>query len=143
MNIWRNNWCYQDSTNNTKISWIKTVVKNWNSNLEWTLVIENLSRKMVVVFFNKWDQFHWHVKDKVHCTIVLNLNSKRMDKVASMTSSASFHQKNYWAWFFHQPWHQNDLFWSDNVGWIIINLLSIFIFDTLSLRGCGGQGCYF
>ena len=61
------------------------VVKNWNSNLEWTLVIENLSRKMVVVFFKKWDQFHSHVKDKVHCTIVLNLNSKRMDKFLLQT----------------------------------------------------------
>ena len=61
------------------------VVKNWNSNLEWTLVIENLSRKMVVVFFKKWDQFHSHVKDKVHCTIVFNLNSKRMDKFLLQT----------------------------------------------------------
>jgi len=41
--------------------------------------------------------------------------------MASMTSSASFHQKNHWASFFHQPWHQNNLFCSDNVGWFIIN----------------------
>ena len=63
--------------------------------------------------------------------------------VTSMTSSASFHQKNYWAWFFHQPWHQNDLLWSDNV-WLDHQKLTIFlIFDTLSFGGCGGQGCYF
>ena len=39
--------------------------------------------------------------------------------VASMTSTASFHQKNYTAWCFHQTWHQNDISWSLNVGWII------------------------
>ena len=27
--------------------------------------------------------------------------------VASMASSASVHQKNYWPWCFHQSWHQN------------------------------------
>jgi hypothetical protein len=42
---------------------------------------------------------------------------------ASMTSSDSFHQKNYWAWFFHQSWHQNDLFWSLSVEWIIKSAL--------------------
>ena len=52
--------------------------------------------------------------------------------MASMASSASFHQRNYWAWFFHQPWHQSDLFWSDNVGWIIKNSL-FFWFLTPSL----------
>ncbi len=41
--------------------------------------------------------------------------------VTSMTSSASFHQKLLGLIFFHQPWHQNDLFWSNNVGWIIKN----------------------
>ena len=27
--------------------------------------------------------------------------------------------KNYTAWCFHQTWHQNDISWSLNVGWII------------------------
>ena len=30
-----------------------------------------------------------------------------MASVALMTSTASFPQKTYWAWCFHQPWHQN------------------------------------
>ena len=38
-----------------------------------------------------------------------------MTSVASMTSIASFYQKTYWAWYFHQPWHQHDLSWSHNV----------------------------
>ena len=29
--------------------------------------------------------------------------------VALMTSTASFHQKTYWAWCFHELWHLNDL----------------------------------
>ena len=38
-----------------------------------------------------------------------------MTSVASMTYIASFYQKTYWAWYFHQPWHQHDLSWSHNV----------------------------
>ena len=43
--------------------------------------------------------------------------------VASMTSTVSFHQKIYWAWYFHQFWHQNDLSWSLILGWITKNPL--------------------
>ena len=41
--------------------------------------------------------------------------------VASMTSTASFHQKIYWSWWFDDPWHQNDQYWSIFVEWIIKN----------------------
>ena len=63
--------------------------------------------------------------------------------VASMTSSASFHQKNYWAWFFHQPWYQNNLICSDNVDWIIKNSIFSWFLTPFLCWGCGGQGCYF
>ena len=66
-----------------------------------------------------------------------------MTSTASMTWTASFHQKTYWAWCFHQPWYQNDLFWSLNVGWIIKNLLFYWFLEFLQNWGCGGQGCYF
>ena len=58
--------------------------------------------------------------------------------VASMTSTASFHQKLYWSWWFDDPWHQNDQYWSIFVEWIIKN--PIFTdFSTFSVRGCWGQ----
>ena len=63
--------------------------------------------------------------------------------VASMTFSASFHQKNHWAWFFHRPWHQNNLFFSDNVDWIIKNSIFSWFLTPFLCWGCGGQGCYF
>jgi hypothetical protein len=43
--------------------------------------------------------------------------------VASMTSTASFHQKIYWSWWFDDPWHQNDQYWSIFAEWIIKNLI--------------------
>ena len=46
-----------------------------------------------------------------------------MASTASMTSTASIYQKNYWAWCFYQAWHRNGLSWSLNVGWIIKNPL--------------------
>ena len=63
--------------------------------------------------------------------------------VTSMTSTALLHQKNYWAWCFHQPWHQNDLLWSLNVGFNHQKLNILFYFGILSFGGCGGQGYYF
>ena len=51
------------------------------------------------------------------------MTSTASTSVASMTSTASFHQKTYWAWCFRQPWHHNDLFWPLNVGWIFKNPL--------------------
>ena len=58
--------------------------------------------------------------------------------VASMTSTASFHQKNYWAWCFHQPWHQNDLFWSLNVEWILKNPLFYWFLAPFLLEALEG-----
>ena len=58
--------------------------------------------------------------------------------VASMTSTASFHQKTYWAWCFHQPWHQNDLSWSLNVGWILKNPLFYWFLPPCLLEAVEG-----
>ena len=41
--------------------------------------------------------------------------------VVSMTFAASFHQKNYWFWWLHHPWHQNDQRGSLIVKWVIKN----------------------
>ena len=58
--------------------------------------------------------------------------------VASMTSTASFHQTNYWAWCFHQHWHQNNLYWSLNVGWIIKNPLFYWFLAPFLLEAVEG-----
>ena len=42
--------------------------------------------------------------------------------------------KNNWARLIHQPWHQNYLFWSDNVGLDHEKLIIFLIFDTLYLK---------
>ena len=63
--------------------------------------------------------------------------------VASLNSPASNHEKNCWDWYFHQPWHQNVLFWPFNVAWIVKKSLFYWFYGTLSFGGCGGQGCYF
>ena len=79
------------------------------------------------------------IKNCMHFTYwVISLTSGT--SAASMTSTASFHQKTYWAWYFHPSWHQNDLYWCLNVGWIIKNPLFLLIFGNLSVGGCGGHG---
>mgnify|MGYP006975554667 CR=1 FL=1 len=45
--------------------------------------------------------------------------SASMTSTASVASMPHFIKKNYTAWCFHQTWHQNDISWSLNVGWII------------------------
>jgi hypothetical protein len=58
---------------------------------------------------------------------------------ASMTSTASFYQKNYSSWWFDHPWHQNYQYWSISVDWIIKNHSSFTDFSTFSVEGCWGQ----
>ena len=41
--------------------------------------------------------------------------------VASMTFTASFHQKNYWSWWLDTPCQPNHQYWSFFVEWIIKN----------------------
>ena len=54
--------------------------------------------------------------------------------VTSIISTASCHQKTYWAWCFDPPWHQNDLFWFVNVGLITDFLIKKSVdWSTISL----------
>ena len=62
---------------------------------------------------------------------IRNLSS--LNDLNSLISS-----KNYWVWCFHQPWHQNDLSCSLNVGWIIKNWLFYWLLAILQNWGCGG-----
>ena len=84
---------------------------------------QNFTWNSIIPFRNIFVQKHKNNVIVASIILILRIWVVLKASVASMTSSASFHQKNYWAWFFHQPWHQSDLFWSDNVGWIIKNSL--------------------
>jgi len=62
---------------------------------------------------------------------------------ASMTSTASFYKRNYWVLCFHQPWHQNDLYWSLNVQWIIENPLFYWFMAHFLLEAVEASLSYF
>jgi hypothetical protein len=49
-----------------------------------------------------------------------DLNS--LNNLSSLNALFSlFSSKKLLSLIFHQPWHPNNLFWSENVGWIIKN----------------------
>ena len=65
---------------------------------------------------------------KIHLKFYYSFQEMNFKKISSLNNLtglndldsiiSSFHQINYWAWRYHQPWYQNYLSWSHNVGWI-------------------------
>ena len=63
--------------------------------------------------------------------------------MASMTFTASFHQKHYWLWWLDHPWHQNDQYWSFVVEWIIKNRICHWYLILFLSEAVESSLCYF
>ena len=91
-----------------------------------------------ILFFNvfsffmhfcwEWDLLLYILSDFPGLRYLSNLND-----LYSLIST-----KNYWAWCFHQPWHQNDLSWSLNAEWIIKNPLFYWFLAPFLLEAVDG-----
>jgi hypothetical protein len=63
--------------------------------------------------------------------------------MASMTSTASFHQKIYRSWWFDHPYHPNDQYQSLFVEWIIKNPIFNWYLILFLSKDVEAIGCYF
>ena len=63
--------------------------------------------------------------------------------IASMTSTASFHQKIYWFWWLDHPWHQYDQYWPPSMEWIIKNAIFHWYLVPFLLEAVEASWCYF
>ena len=63
--------------------------------------------------------------------------------VASMTSTASFHQKKYWSWWWDHPYHPNDQNQSLFLEWIIKNPFFTDIWYFFLSEAVEASQCYF
>ena len=71
----------------------------------------------------------WLVSQKICVTSAASAAS-----MASLTSTAQFHQLASQSWWLDHPWHQNNQNWSFFVEWIIKNLFFADIWYPCCLR---------